>query len=382
MTEKLYYIDSHLHSFDAVVTGCTESKHGYEITLDRTAFFPEGGGQCGDSGTIGSVTVSDTHELHGEVVHYTDAPLSVGANIHCELDWAKRFQNMQSHSGEHILSGVVYSMYGYDNVGFHMGADGVIVDFSGYISPEELTEVERRVNEIIYENAAVKAYFPSEEELKTLNYRSKLDLTENVRIVTIENCDSCACCAPHVSRTGEVGIVKIFESSHRKNGVRLRMLAGKAAFEDYCRKSNSVAQISALLSAKQDAVADAVKRTMDEKDKLNFQLGGFKRSAISAFAESIDATDGNLVFFYEDYDTEDLRFLCNLASPKCSGVCAAFSGSDENGYKYVMASSSIDLRSKSREINTALSGRGGGTPEMIQGSVSAHRDEINKYFNV
>lgn len=381
MTEKLYYIDSHLRSFDAVVTGCTEGKHGYEITLDRTAFFPEGGGQCGDSGTIGDAVISDTHEVHGEVVHYSSSPIPIGTGVHCELDWAKRFQNMQSHSGEHILSGVVHNMYGYDNVGFHMGADGVIVDFSGYISPEELIQVERRVNEIIYEDAPVRAYFPSPEELKTLEYRSKLELTENVRIVTIENCDSCACCAPHVSRTGEVGIVKVFESTHRKNGVRLRMLAGKAAFEDYCQKASSVAQISALLSAKQEAVADAVKHMIEEKDKLNYQLGGFKRSAISAFAESVEAADGNLTFFYEDYDAEDLRLVCNLISPKCGGICAAFSGNDDSGYKYVMASGSVDLRKNSREINTALNGRGGGSSEMIQGSVSAHRDIIEKYFN-
>ncbi len=380
MTDKLYYTDSHIRSFDATVISCTKSKNGYEIILDKTAFFPEGGGQVGDSGTLGGVTVFDTHEKNGEVVHYASSPLAVGSTVHGELDWEKRFSNMQAHSGEHILSGVVYSMYGYNNVGFHMGADGVIVDFDEYISPEELVEVERRVNELIYRDTAVTAYFPSTVELANLEYRSKLDLHENVRIVSIDGCDSCACCAPHVKRTGEVGILKILESSHRKNGVRLRMLAGKAAFDDYISKSNSVLQISALLSAKQEAVSDGVRRVLDERDRLKYELTGFKRSAIQSFAEKISFSSSNMVFFYDNYDTEDLRFLCNLILPKCTGICAAFSGDDESGYKYVISSGTVNLRDKAREINTAINGKGGGSSEMIQGTAKAKREAIEEYF--
>lgn len=381
MTEKLYYIDSHMRTFTARVMSCNKSGSGFEIILDKTAFFPEGGGQCADTGVLGGVNVLDAHEHGGDVIHYTDAPLTVGADVNGEIDWEKRFRNMQGHSGEHILSGVVHNLYGFDNVGFHMGADGIIVDFDGYLSPEELSEVELRVNRIIYENRAVTARFPSADELKTLNYRSKLELTENVRIVTIDGCDMCACCAPHVSFTGEVGVLKILESSHRKGGVRLRMLAGIAAFEDYRQKSESVAKISALLSAKQDSVTEAVKKALDEKEKLTFELGGLSRRIIASIAEKTEETDGDLLFFESNFSTDDLRLLCNSVLPKCGGICAAFSGNDNDGYRYIMASSSIDLRAKSKEINTALSGRGGGTPQMIQGSVSAPEHTIRGFFN-
>jgi alanyl-tRNA synthetase len=184
-----------------------------------------------------------------------------------------------------------------------------------------------------------------------------------------------------VSFTGEVGLVKILESSHRKNGVRLRMLAGKAAFDDYKQKSESTAKISALLSAKQDAVADAVERILSEKEQLTFQLGGLARRVISSIAESVQETDGNLIFFESGFSVDDLRLLCNAVLPKCGGICAAFSGSDDEGYKYVMASNNVDLRSKSKEINTFLTGRGGGTPQMIQGSAASSKETIENYFN-
>lgn len=380
MTEKLYYADSHIKEFTAVVTDCQPAGNKWEVSLSKTAFFPEGGGQSGDTGVIGTASVLDTQEHDGEVWHLTDSPLEVGAQVEGRLDWDRRFMNMQGHSGEHILSGVVYELYGYNNVGFHMGADGIIIDFDGYMTPEQLSDIELRVNAIICENRPITTYFPTPEELRDLHYRSKLELTENVRIVTVDGADACACCAPHVKRTGEVGLFKIMESTRRKDGVRLRMLAGKAALMDYREKSTSAAKISAMLSAKQNEISPAVARLMEEKEKLSYDLGSLARLAVSLIADSTEPTDGNIVLFQPLFSADELRQLANALLPKCGGICALFSGSDEDGYKYVMASSSIDLRQESRVINTALSGRGGGTPQMIQGSVTAARKRITEYF--
>ncbi|MGM9521413.1 MAG: alanyl-tRNA editing protein [Oscillospiraceae bacterium] len=380
MTEKLFYKDSHMRSFDAAVISCCMVGDTYETELDRTAFFPEGGGQSADTGVLGGVKVLYTFNDGERIVHRTEGPLEPGARVTGDIDWSKRFKNMQKHTAEHILSGLVHGRFGYNNVGFHMGDDGVILDFDGYISPEELSEIEWEANKIVMENHPVRAYFPDEGELKNIKYRSKLELTKDVRIVEIAGCDVCACCAPHVSNTGEIGSIKIFESLRRKGGVRLRMLSGMDAYEDYCRKASSAAKISALLSAPQNGITEAVKHTIEQRDELSYALGGLKRELIALRTDRILPCEGNMVFFEPSFSPEELRLLVNSALPKCGGICAGFSGSDGVGYKYVMASSSCDLRAMSREINSAIAGRGGGKPEMISGSAAADEETIRKFF--
>ena len=233
MTEKLYYKDSHCLVFDAVVIDCREEKKGYSVVLDRTAFFPEGGGQLADTGTLGGVRVTDVHEKGGDIRHYTNAPLTVGECVHGEIDKEQRLRRMQNHSGEHILSGLVHNTYGYDNVGFHMGAECMIIDFSGELSWEQLMELETKANGVVRQNLPLHIWFPNEAELHALEYRSKLELTENVRIVEIPGVDRCACCAPHVERTGEVGVVKILDSQRHRGGQRVSVICGLDALEDY-----------------------------------------------------------------------------------------------------------------------------------------------------
>ena len=382
MTEKLYYKDGHINCFSAVVISCIKTEDGYEVVLDKTAFFPEGGGQLSDTGKLGAVNVLHVFERESEVIHLTDGELPVGETVKGCVDWDVRFNRMQSHSGEHIVSGVVHSKYGFNNVGFHMGTDGVIVDFDGYMTADELSYVELEANRIITANVPISNKFPTSEELKNMDYRSKLELTENVRLVTIEGCDVCACCAPHVSHTGEIGLIKILESIRRKDGVRIRMLAGENALEDYRKKSDSVSAVSALLSAKSDSIATAVERVLTEKEKLAWDMGSLCRRMVEMMTQNLECLPGNMVFFEQLFDNESLRLLVNAAVSKCGGICAAFAGSDEDGYKYVMGSLSNDLREASKSINSALSGRGGGTPEMIQGSVRAARADIERYFGI
>ncbi len=379
MTEKLYYIDSHLREFRATVTGCYENKNRYEITLDKTAFFPEGGGQSGDSGYIGGVRVFDTHERGGEVLHYCEAPIETGATVECRLDWDTRFRRMQNHSGEHIVSGIVHEMFGYDNIGFHMGSEDITVDYSGYIEPDALREIERRANAVVFSNVSIKTEFPSDEELRTMNYRSKLELTENVRIVTVEGTDVCACCAPHVEKTGEIGIIKLLDAIHNKGGVRIHMLCGYDALDDYHARYEATRRIACELSVKQNEVADATLRKLDEFAAFRERHTELRRELTEMKIEKLEPSDGNIVIFEDELDSETARRIANAGAAICGGVCAVFAPNGD-GYNYCIVSRHADLRALAREINAAICGRGGGSSEMIRGVAAASRAVIEEYF--
>ena len=385
MTEKLYYIDSHMKAFTATVLACEPVKDRFEIALDRTAFFPEGGGQAGDSGFIGETAVFDTHEKNGDVMHYVNQPILVGSTLDGRIVWEKRFRRMQNHSGEHIVSGLVHKKYGYSNVGFHMGADFVTIDFDGFLTPEQLAEIEREANYAVAANYKVTATFPNPEVLKTLEYRSKLELTENVRIVEIENTDICACCAPHVNSTSEVGLVKILSSGRRRrggDGVRITMLCGLDAYENFVRTHDNNAAISMLLSAKREETAAAVERVLAEQERLKQRNAELCRALAHLRAETIEPSDGNIVIFNSVLDEPALRELINGAVTKCSGLAAVFSGSDEAGYRYIIGSRKIDLRAAAKQINSGINGRGGGSSEMIQGSCKESAENIQKFLSI
>ena len=376
MTEKLYYKDSHCLAFDAVVIDCCEEKKGYSVVLDRTAFFPEGGGQLADTGTLGGVRVTDVHERGGDIRHYTDAPLTVGECVHGELDREQRLRRMQNHSGEHILSGLVHNAYGYDNVGFHMGAECMIIDFSGELSWEQLMELETKANEVVRQNLKLHIWFPNETELHALEYRSKLELTENVRIVEIPGVDRCACCAPHVERTGEVGVIKILDSQRHRGGQRVSVICGLDALEDYRARQDSVTEISRALSAKRGEVTAAVQRVLNEQQSMKERCDALSLALIRYMADAERERNGNIVLFSEVLGEIAQRELVNLLMPKAGGFAAVFTGSDKDGWRYVIGSLRVDLRAGARTINAAINGRGGGTPQMIQGSAQAARAKI------
>lgn len=381
MTEKLYYKDSHIRAFEAEVVTCSEAGGAWTVELDRTAFFPEGGGQPGDTGTIGGVRVLDTQEKDGRVLHTADGPLKEGTKVNCSLDWELRFRRMQHHTGEHIISGLVHSLYGFDNVGFHLGEEDVTMDFSGELTRGELDRIELLANEAVYKDIPIVTLFPSPASLPRLSYRSKLELTENVRLVRIPGYDLCACCAPHVKRTGEIGMIKLTDFMRHRGGVRVRLLAGRSAFEDCRIKYENVTAISAALSAPQNDTAAAVDRIKQELADSKQEIARLRGDLVALKAELLEETDGNICLFESGLDTRMMRDLCNAGTAVCTGMCAVFTGSDTGGYKYIIGSRTTDLRERAREINAALSGRGGGSPEMIQGSVTASRCEIEKYFS-
>ena len=377
-TEKLYYLDSHMREFTAAVLSCQPGKHGYDVILDRTAFYPEGGGQPGDRGVLGGVTVTDTHEKGGDVVHYCQAPLEVGSTVTGTIDWAWRFDQMQHHSGEHILSGLICAAYGYDNVGFHMGHDAVTIDFSGMIPEADLAELERKTNEVIWRNDEVRILWPDAEQLAQLPYRSKKALSGEVRIMEFPGADLCACCGTHVRRTGEIGMVKILSCVKFHDGVRMEILAGRRALEYLTKTFEQNRQISALLSAKPMETAAAAAKTLQDLNDTKYQLGQLEDKLFRQQAARYENA-GDVLLFEEGLKPDSLRRLTDAILKVCGGRTAVFSR-NADGFQYAMGMETGDLRAFTKDMNARLNGRGGGKPGFVQGSVKATLEEIKNFF--
>lgn len=379
-TERLFDKSSKIREFEATVLSCEPKGDGkYAVILDRTAFFPNEGGQSCDGGIIGGIKVLSVDEFDGIIIHTLPSPLAVGASVPCRLDYIGRFRKMQNHTAEHIVSGLVHSMFGYENVGFHLGDGYMTADFDGELSREDIERIETRANIVIFSCRRVRAYYPNSEELKILEYRSKLDLTDNVRIVEIEDTDMCACCAPHVENTGEVGLLKIIDAIRYKGGMRLTMVAGLDALADYRARCEQIRQVSTAISAKQSEVADGVLRLLDEVGKLKGRVSTLGRELMQKKLDSLDATEGSIVLFEDCDDMLSLRNFVNEGVKKCGKIFAVFTP-DGDGFKYIIASRSLDLKSLSKKLNDALSGRGGGNERMIQGSCRADRKSIERFF--
>ena len=380
MTRKLYYEDSHIKQFTATVLSCEQGKDRWEVLLDQTAFFPGGGGQLPDTGSMGMSRVIGAKEVGEDVVHYVTAPLTVGSVVECRLNWNQRLRRMQNHSGEHVLSGIINSKFGYENVGFHMGDDFITVDYSGELTAGQIYDIERECNFAVAANVPIKTSFPDKSALDALEYRSKKELQGAVRIVEVEGYDCCACCAPHVYTTGQIGIIKIYSWARHRGGTRLTMLCGMDALDDYNARCANISSISGLLSAKPMEVSQATARLWKEHEDVKYKLNGLYRKLTEIKISALQETDGNLVIFEEDLDMDNLRELINAAKEKCSGMAAGFIGSDEEGYRYIIGSKTVDLRAKGKEINAAIKGKGGGKNEMIQGTATATAEEIKAYF--
>lgn len=379
MTEKLYYRDSYISEFSAIVESCEKTDKGYAVTLDKTAFFPEGGGQPSDIGSLGVAAVTYVCEKDGKILHYTDKPLEKGTLVQGKLDFDRRFSLMQNHGGEHILSGVVNRKYGLDNVGFHMGSEDITVDYSGYLDREQLLAAEREANEIIYKNLPITATFPSPEELKNMTYRSKKELSGDIRIVTIENCDRCACCAPHLSRTGEIGVIKLLDFIRYKGGVRVHLHCGRDALADYEKKYGGVRDIGVLLSVKQDDIVGAVSGLLDENRRCREALSAAKNELINLKIAALPGDKNTVCVFDENLSGDDMRKFADAAADRTGKTCAVFSGGDGD-YKFVIISRSLDLSAKRAEICEKLSAKCGGNREMISGRAGCDRKTAEKYF--
>ena len=377
--KKLYYDSPYIKEFEAEVISCEKGKKGYEVVLDQTAFYPEGGGQPGDRGMIGEALIKDTHEKDGMIWHYSDRGLNPGNEVHGKIDWDFRFSNMQNHAGEHIVSGLIHGKYGYDNVGFHMGSEAVTLDINGELTKEQVKEIEKEANAAIEANIPIQVFIPEKRVLEQMEYRSKKELEGDVRIVEISGYDRCACCGTHPLRTGEIRLIKILSVQNYKGGVRIAMLSGNRALDDYMDKHESVVDISHLLSAKTGEITGAVERLLKEMADLKYTMVQMKRELMERKAKTLEIS-GNAVCVEEnEFKGNELREYANMLSERVEKVLVVSGGTDSQR-RYVLIDKRGGAKTLGQEIQTLFGGKGGGSPQMIQGTMSGNFEEIKRWF--
>lgn len=377
-TEKLYYADPFLTDFTATVLDCQPGKNGYLVTLDRTAFYPEGGGQPADHGVLDGAVVTDVHEKNSVILHNVDRAVEIGKTVTGTIDWGRRFDHMQQHSGEHICSGLICERFHCDNVGFHMGADIVTIDFNADISWEELLEIEAKANQYLYENHPIDIQFHRGAELEAIDYRSKKALEGDVRIVAFPGADCCACCGTHVVRSGQVGLVKFLSVQKFRDGVRIELLSGKRAHRYLSECWAQDVRIAQALSVKPNASFAGVERVLAELSTLKQRCAKLEESVFAQTAAQYEGK-GDVLLFEDEMSGDSLRKLCDTVTNHCGGRCAVFAGAD-GAYKYAIGHVGGDLRELTKKMNAELNGRGGGKPNFVQGSVAAARGAIEAFF--
>ncbi len=375
-TVKLFYEDTNIREFDAAVLACEPVKDGYQAVLDRTAFFPEGGGQYGDVGWIDGIPVTDTREKEGKIFHYIKEPLDVGRKVRGKLDWNIRFERMQQHSAEHIISGIIHSRFGYENVGFHLGADYCTMDFNGPITKEQLREIEVEANKAVFADIPVHVRYPDKDTLAQMEYRSKIEIEGQVRIVEIPGIDVCACCAPHVCSTGQIGLIKLVDMANYKGGERINMLSGIRALTDYHKKQERARAIGNILCEQEEKLVDAVEHLRQESIRQKGEIIALRRRIMKKRAEETDVSAEVVKVFDEELSGEEAREYMNLLLERGAKVCAVFAGKEETGYRYVIGSKAEDVRPLNQRLKEKFGARGGGKPEMVQGSLTGARNQI------
>ena len=376
---ELYYQRPYDTEFDGVVVLCEPCRDLYRVVLNQTLFYPEGGGQPCDTGDLNGIEVKDVQEEDGRVVHYLSEAIAAGEKVHGHICWDRRFDFMQNHSGEHIVSGLIHKHFGYENVGFHMG-DVITIDFDGVLNEEQMRQIEMEANETIYRNVEIRSVFPDEETLEKKEYRSKKKLTGTVRLIEIPDTDCCACCGTHVRFTGEIGMIKLLSCRKHKKGVRIEMISGRRALlytNEVYRQNN---RISVALSAEPLKTYDSVqilqKQLLDKNHAYIDLTEKMFQTKLSMFAEN----QAVLMDFEESIDRNAMRKMATeMADQKEPGVAAVFA-KEEDGFAYVILSRKIDLSDHRNVLNERLNGRGGGTKEMLQGTFHAAREEIEKIF--
>ena len=378
-TTKLYYVDCHMARFSAKVLQCTETEKGFEVILDRTAFYPEGGGQAADTGMLGTVRVLDTRERGNMIVHLCNGALAVGDAVEGCIDYESRFDRMQQHTGEHIVSGLIHARYGYHNTGFHMGTESTTIDFDGVIPTEDLPGLEAAANAAVWQNLPVKCYVPSPEELETVVYRTKRALPWPVRIVEVPGYDTCACCGTHTAFTGEVGLVKLFSAIPFRGGTRMEMACGKRALALLNTAYDQNKLVSQAFSAKIQETGEAARKMNELMAAQKYRVAGLEMKIFGGIAQSY-AGVGDVLHFEDGLDNNAVRELADKIAERCGGTAAVFSGDAENGYAFCLVARQGDLRQLGKDMTKALNGRGGGKPNCQQGRVSCKKAEIETFF--
>lgn len=376
-TKRLFDINAYDTEFEGTVISCEKVENGFLVELDQTLFFPEEGGQSPDKGMLDGCKVLDVQiDKSGRITHFLEEELPVGKHVAGQISWDHRFSNMQQHSGEHIFSGTVNRLYGYNNVGFHLSDQIVTMDFDGVLSDEDVEKVEHLVNEVIVSNLPIQVTYPTKEELEQLEYRSKIEIEGQVRIVSIEGVDVCACCAPHVKHTGEIGMLKVMSIQSYKGGVRISILCGFRALEAFKEKSRVIADLSGVLTTGQDKLLESVTKLKNQTMTLNNQLMGAKQKLLSITLEAIPKGQRDVLLFEGELEDAVIRTGVNILLEKHEGICGIFSGNEIDGYKFILGSKNVDCRQIAKMLREKLQARGGGSPAMIQGFTAATKSQI------
>ena len=379
-TKKLYYVNPHLSRFSATVLSCIEGEKGFEVVLDQTAFYPEGGGQAADTGTLNGVRVLAVRERDETIVHFCDGALIAGDTAEGAVDYDLRFDRMQQHTGEHIVSGIINSRYGWHNTGFHMGTESTTIDFDGVIPAEDLPSIEAAANEAVWKNLEVRCWIPSPEALPGVTYRTKRALPWPVRIVEVPGYDSCACCGTHTTHTGEVGVIKLLSAIPFRNGTRIEMACGKRALAILNSAYEQNRQVSQAFSAKIQETGEAARKMNEILAAQKFRITGLEKQIFSGIAAGYKGS-GDVLHFEPSLDNVAVRELADAIAEVSGGTAAVFSGNDAEGYAFVLISREGDLRQLGRDMTKVLGGRGGGKPNCQQGRVQAAKSEIEAFFH-
>ena len=367
-TRKLYYEDSHLAAFSARVLSCTPTEKGYEVVLDATAFYPEGGGQAADTGYFGGVRVLDTRERGETVVHLCEQPLEPGQTVEGRIDWARRRDHMEQHTGEHILSGTLHRLFGAENVGFHIGSPAVRMDMSVPLTAGQLAEAEAQANAVIRADAPVRCWYPAPEDLAKLTYRSKKEIDGAVRLVDAGGADLCACCGTHVSTTGQVGAIKILSAQSYKGGTRLAVVCGERAHQSIAAAWQDAAAVGTLLSSAPGRLLPAVQNLQTAEAALKQRLAAMQNALSEALAQA--AVPGQpAVLHCDGADGDGLRRICLAVSARTNALTAVLASGGQ-GLAYALCLPGGDVRPVCKALNEAFGGRGGGKPGFCQGSLA------------
>ena len=378
MTEKLYEVNAYIKEFTATVVDCIEFNNFYKIVLDKTAFFPEGGGQAADVGILGEVEVFDAQIESDIIYHYAKEAIEIGSEVLGKINFDRRFNFMQNHTGEHVVSGIAHKLFGVNNVGFHLGEELVTIDFDKELTSEQLDMVENLANQTVWQNLPVRAYYPGDEELKSIEYRSKKEIDGAVRLVNIQDTDICACCAPHVNHTGEIGIIKLLDTEKMRGGIRIILKCGQFALLDYQNKFKNIAGIGALLSAKQENAAEAVQKLDEKCTFANQKITELKKKIAELTIATV--TVEQTCIFVDDCEVKDLQTMADKLHKKHGGIRAVFSGSDQN-YSFAICGDDANLQDLFAKFKSQFAVRGGGRGGMVQGSVNAIQENIKLFFN-
>lgn len=368
MSYKIYYDDSFIKDFTATVISCEKQDDRWAVVLDKTAFYPEGGGQPCDKGYMEAddeiIDVREVKEKGEKIIHYCNAPVSCGQVISGHIDWRRRFDFMQQHTGEHMFSGVVHSMFGYNNVGFHMNEKDVVVDFDGVLSRQDIQAVMDKCNEIVWANQPVIAYFP--DNVQEMEYRSKKALQGDIRIVKAGDADVCACCGTHTATTAQAGPIVALTFSSYKGGTRISMLCGKRAI-DYLKKQNdNCYEISHLLSSPVNNITSAVSSRLKEIDRLKLQLSQCKKQLIEMWAQEMTAQEGICAVEKAELDSSEIQSFTLMLANRAD-IAAVISPQSAGGCKICVISQSVNTNGLGKHISSYLGGKGGGKPGIYQG---------------